>query len=902
MGERLEEKSNQDSIQKIAKDDQLDHKPPQVKEKIAEDFSGSQKEGLEKPSLNSLDSKLAEIFPWNEAVVSKVKEILIKLKEFSQDFLSDLLTVKSGKSLGKERFWSGKREELWKQIHIAINKLNTAHNEGESMQGEQLLAKVSDQWTSLQLEQLRGESDQERIQWKLHQLLDLYQKGNPQRSREEFREQYRLLEKNVWGLTAEWFLDWYLEKLTAPWEKDKNLYSDSLDALYSTWKDGEVIRIGLDKNGQVKSFEEWEKMLKWSESNNEELKKNAESIKRAVLEKGELSGEALKQEFAKIDAAWQKEAKNTYGMLNRSEVIRSAFVWLENPKDYTTKDLIKKIQAIGQVCYPRSNIQVNGVWSAETQAIVMDLKIHPLLKDAEEWLDAVLRANRDYAATAKRASERLAKAYEKGKYEGGEAQVMERFSKGMMRPEANISPEKPSPEKVKLESAQDIGIQRNASLQQALASISDEDVESTIPREIYLQEIAAFIQGDSTLSVEDKIRLPELILEGSWSGEVYKWLKMKWDASLAKKNFLASQKEILQQKILKTMRQKAKESRDHFFTHVGLPLKYDSQLSKAYETRYKKTPGTYSVFTDANNPNDQYVFNHRSWCLSMKNTTKFNQQQKEINFNATKFKAVLRFPTPAEQVENALNISSYLPNLRPWTERDLDTLLNDELSKKISHTAGDIETSIIHKNIESNRLNSSILRHAQRLLNLEPSQWKLSEQSHKAQYEMLVPLLNTLPQCSIDELRTVDRFFSELEAMLNDNSAQKEGAHEKNEWNQIFSLLSKPWMKKSFKEQGPRKSKTDFWIGLLFQSLEKPLPWSADDLEHRILDVRKMKLLSSNNLSHLRAEQASQQPDGQRYSKLTKTIANNYIKTAETEQQHVEQQQLETLEKLISNG
>ena len=85
----------------------------------------------------------------------------------------------------------------------------------------------------------------------------------------------------------------------------------------------------------------------------------------------------------------------------------------------------------------------------------------------------------------------------------------------MMRPEANTSPEKPSPEKVKLESAQDIGIQRNASLQQALASISDEDVESTIPRETYLQEIAAFIQRDSSLSVEDKIRLPELILEGS---------------------------------------------------------------------------------------------------------------------------------------------------------------------------------------------------------------------------------------------------------------------------------------------------------------------------------------------------------------------------------------------------
>jgi hypothetical protein len=41
-----------------------------------------------------------------------VKEILIKLKEFSQDFLSDLLAVKSGKSLGKGRFWSDDREEL----------------------------------------------------------------------------------------------------------------------------------------------------------------------------------------------------------------------------------------------------------------------------------------------------------------------------------------------------------------------------------------------------------------------------------------------------------------------------------------------------------------------------------------------------------------------------------------------------------------------------------------------------------------------------------------------------------------------------------------------------------------------------------------------------------------------
>ena len=81
--------------------------------------------------------------------------------------------------------------------------------------------------------------------------------------------------------------------------------------------------------------------------------------------------------------------------------------------------------------------------------------------------------------------------------------------------QVHTSPEKPSPEKVKLESEQDIGIQRNASLQQALASISDEDVESTIPRETYLQEIATFIQRDSSLSVEDKIRLPELILEGS---------------------------------------------------------------------------------------------------------------------------------------------------------------------------------------------------------------------------------------------------------------------------------------------------------------------------------------------------------------------------------------------------
>ena len=69
MGERLEEKSNQDLIQKIAKDDQLDHKHAQVKEKIAEDFSASQKEGI---------ASWLKFFP-------ETKQLYLKWKRFSSN-------------------------------------------------------------------------------------------------------------------------------------------------------------------------------------------------------------------------------------------------------------------------------------------------------------------------------------------------------------------------------------------------------------------------------------------------------------------------------------------------------------------------------------------------------------------------------------------------------------------------------------------------------------------------------------------------------------------------------------------------------------------------------------------------------------------------------------------------
>lgn len=223
----------------------------------------------------------------------------------------------------------------------------------------------------------------------------------------------------------------------------------------------------------------------------------------------------------------------------------------------------------------------------------------------------------------------------------------------------------------------------------SLNGITQDQLETTIPREEYLEALQNFIKLQEELPDEliSNPRLAEQLLDGTGSGEDYDQLKQLREHSQAKQDFLIIQKHELQETIKKTIIERAKDSRDYFFKQMGLPLSYDANLSRAYENRYGKPASTYSVFTDENNPDDHYIFNHSSGYLSARKTTQINPQSKEINLDADNYGIILKFPTAEEQISQAIDVSSYLPYLRPHTKQELTADLRESIARKITHSA-----------------------------------------------------------------------------------------------------------------------------------------------------------------------------------------------------------------------
>lgn len=96
----------------------------------------------------------------------------------------------------------------------------------------------------------------------------------------------------------------------------------------------------------------------------------------------------------------------------------------------------------------------------------------------------------------------------------------------------------------------------------------------------------------------------------------------------------------------------------------------------------------------------------------------FDAQKKEIDLNAEEYEIILKFPTAQEQISQALDISSYLPNLRSTTEENLEETIHDGLKNKLAHTAGAVETSLIASNIEKNRLQLSIFNNVKEIFQI----------------------------------------------------------------------------------------------------------------------------------------------------------------------------------------
>jgi hypothetical protein len=124
-------------------------------------------------------------------------------------------------------------------------------------------------------------------------------------------------------LTFEVFLDDIAKKPELL--KGENLtFSD----LYAQREEGKIEELGK-ANMNIKTFE---KVLELSGTNNQALKEAAEAEVKKLWNKG-LTKEQIANEVERIYNESLEPAVKGYGMLNREEVIKTAFVGLK-PQDY----------------------------------------------------------------------------------------------------------------------------------------------------------------------------------------------------------------------------------------------------------------------------------------------------------------------------------------------------------------------------------------------------------------------------------------------------------------------------------------------------------------------------------------------------------------------------------------
>lgn len=180
-----------------------------------------------------------------------------------------------------------------------------------------------------------------------------------------------------------------------------------------------------------------------------------------------------------------------------------------------------------------------------------------------------------------------------------------------------------------------------------------------------------------------------------------------------------------------------------------------------------------------------------------------------------------KIPTYYDLINQAVDVNSYLPQQRLNTEEELNDALVHGLQDKINYQVGEIESATIAQNIEKKQKKDMIFSLVKKLLSVDEKK-ELTFQEHKAFYEMLVPLLNTLEKANSQELTELEKFLQSIENYINQNASAGEGASQKElDDNPILMVLAKKEVQKLLQEKGNTHHKSEFALGILFQMLEK---------------------------------------------------------------------------------
>lgn len=763
-----------------------------------------------------------------------IKEVIEKYDISSEEFLSDILTVRWGNTklwelpypwTKDERYWNEDWDKLGVQIQWALQKIENSKGDREK-KGIQELGKCYDEWIRLQTEKRRGDMNNKEVfdgeNSLMNQLLQKYETEDKSALKEELN---KISFEGT--LTIKVFLEETLKKIESwetqtPLPRPKNLYID--------WLGKKIEQIW----SQTKDWKDFEKLLKGGKGNLASFKDKAMLEKQKVLSKPWISEEEAKAQIAAIDAQWQEEAAQLTGMLNPEQYIQAAFVGLSESDYQNNSNLFRKIQLIGKHSFGRENFQVDGIWGHETQAVLLAMKERNVLREGDpgsktkDIIDKILEKNKDYGKKAVELWKQLSDKKPVELFDDKNTKISE-----LLYPEKKTLSRKELGETREKKESQDefLNNNRQENLVNALDKLPENLVDECIPRDAYLKMLTTFITGGTRAPNLTDQELAKAILDDSGSGETFEQRKEAWEKSRERRDFLNTHKQQLSDDIQKKAKDNALKVTNSIFGKLGIRIQ-KSEL---------RTTSTSQYFELTDEQGMIYNFTPSSWEIEVKESISMNKEQKSINLNNSKNSFFFSVPWHSTLVNQATDIASYLPMGRVQTQEEINQMISEGLAEKIKHHIGSVEEKIIAENFQTHQLKHECRKLIKALFPLQEYQ-QINEEIHRSYYGIISPILNTLNKSNTRS--DLEQLLSFLRELQEQTKGETESEKQKQD-NPILNILAKPAAKEDIAKYGKEKPKSEFWIGILFQSLEKTPEGEINSTENNVLDLEKIRFLNT---------------------------------------------------------
>lgn len=802
--------------------------------------------------------ELKTIFPalTNTPNLKNNESIITTLKQFSDSFITK--DSKSWKLLMKDKDLFDIRKLKKDPNAIYDNEKKDPNFEARKYNIQILLSKqkspnqiqlaiknIQNFMRNSHYEHLRASLNEQRIAPKMERLKNLIGTDQMKTAR-KISDQYG-------NLTFEVFLDDYLSKnFTLPWTKD-------IGQIYSTWEFYYITKLSN------RTPERYKYALQTTTENNQRFKNEALSQTRNPNNTNEVKS---KNEIS------IRKAKEANGLLNRQELIISA---LKTTKD--NKDLIKKIQVIGQVYYNNNQISIDGVRWIQTQAIAEKLanefknnekfNAHWIIKN----LEGLIKRQKKY--NTKTFKEGLSRNQKYTAFDTSTTDASRKFNpennillKGQRKTEELTKDEKDNTQAITQHSFENLD---NATISNMIPTEEEEKAAGAFVDRLIKEGLISIKDQNSnsdtdskeesqtSLSFPSKREAIKAVLSWEISTENLKDLNQARESSPEKTELFNKQKEQLTEALKFSASQTVIDAGANFLRNMGVQLEWTQKLITISEDIH------YYEFTSIDGI--KYYYRPDTWNISTPNLSTIDHKQKSLKIWLQENYTILHhIPTYAQLTDQAQNLS-FLNTQKPKSSADLAKIIKKGMDQNISLSVWDLETIAVKEVIQKETAKTQI---AEDLQSIFGNQYlnNITETLNPELYKTLQPLLNTLsnPNLTSKELSTLRKLTNTFSQRAKTPPPQSPNVkfQEFTHMNQLaldtpqnllvllsnqdeLNKLADPSLRKNT-NQNPEiaQQKTEFWLSILFKFLEKPIEWKW--AEFNILDLQKLDPLI-NNLS-----------------------------------------------------